>query len=261
MPDHLRSLLSIGYFICPPVAEVTPYRIAAGRETVEILSGGKLRFEVGGEEKVFTRGAVFWHEAGEETICRTFADDPYRCIVFHFAVRTGHRPGPRVSLWQNPEETLAFCDECRKAFHSGGTDLEALGNYAYSVIRWKAAAGRLNSPEELPSVLRLIHAYIEQHLGEGLSPERIARKAGVSRPYLFALFRRYFGKAPLHYIQERRIIRARMMLTAPENLSIKEIAGECGFADLEVFYRQFKKQTGLTPAGYRGKYSVRSLQE
>ena len=35
----------------------------------------------------------------------------------------------------------------------------------------------------------------------------------------------------------------------------------CGFSELEVFYRQFKKQSGLTPAGYRRKYSVRFLQE
>ena len=28
-----------------------------------------------------------------------------------------------------------------------------------------------------------------------------------------------------------------------------------------IFYRQFKKQSGLTPAGYRRKYSVRNLQE
>ena len=261
MPDHFIHLDSIGYYVCPPVAEVSPYRIPGRHEVVEILTGGKLRFEVNGEEKIFTRGTVFWHTAGDWTISRTFADDPYRCIVFHFSVRDNVRPGPRVSVWQNPEEAIAFCEECRRAFHSGSADLAALGAYAYSVIRWKASEVRLDPLPGSPQSLQDACAYIERHLGEPLTPDRVARRAGVSRPYLFALFRKYLGKAPLHYIQERRIIRAKIQLTSPDDFSIKEIAMDCGFADLEVFYRQFKKHSGLTPAGYRRKYSVRNSQE
>ena len=254
--EHLEKLVKIGYYVAAPVMEVTPYQIEDGCETVEILTSGKVRFEVDGEERVFTRGTVFWHTAGEMTICRTFADDPYRCIHFRFAVRDNHRPGPRVSIWRNPEETISFCEECREAFHSGNVNLEALGAYAYAVIRWKAAASQLASPEMLPQALRMACQYIERHLGGHFSPETLAHKADISRPYLFALFRKHLGIAPLHYIQERRIARARLLLTAPESHSIKEIAAECGFSDLEVFYRHFKQKTGLTPAAYRKQYSI-----
>lgn len=261
MAGHLKGLLKIGYYVCPPVSEVRPYMIQDRQEVVEILTGGKLRFELNGEEKIFTRGTVFWHTAGEKTICRTFSDDPYRCMVFLFAVHENGRPGPMVSQWQNPEETIAFCDECRRSFHSGTADLDALGDYAYSMIRWKALVSAAAAPPECPNLLQNVCAWIERHLGDGLSLDQIALHAGVSRPYLFALFRKYFKKAPFHYIQERRIIRARVQLTAPENLSIKEIAMNCGFPELAVFYRQFKKQTGLTPAEYRRKYSATVLQE
>ena len=261
MSGHVKSLRNIGYFACPPVSEVKPYTIFDRQEVVEILTGGKIRFEINGEEKVFTRGTVFWHMAGDRTICRTFADDPYRCVVFLFQVNENARPGPRVSTWQNPDETIAFCDECHQAFHAGNADLDALGDYAYSTIRWKALSDETGSALEYPKPLQTACSYIEQHLGEELSLDRIAARSGISRPYLFALFRKYFGKAPFHFIQERRIGRAKIMLTAPEELSIKEIAMNCGFSELEVFYRQFKKQSGLTPAGYRRKYSVRFLQE
>ena len=261
MPGHLKGLRNIGSFICPPVSEVRPYRIPDRLEVVEILTGGKLRFEIGGEEKIFARGSIFWHMAGDLTICRTFPDDPYRCMVFLFAVNENARPGPRVSCWQNPEETMAFCEECHQAFHTGGTNLDALGNYAYSMIRWKAASSGISRQMEYPQPLRTACEYIERHLAAPLSLDRIAQKAGVSRPYLFALFRKYFSKAPFHYIQERRIARSKIQLTAPENLSIKEIAMNCGFLELEVFYRQFKKQVGLTPAEYRRKYSARYLEE
>ena len=48
--------------------------------------------------------------------------------------------------------------------------------------------------------------------------------------------------------------RAAGLLFRPE-LSIKEIAAECGFESLEVFYRQFKNATQTTPADYRREYS------
>ena len=263
MSGHLKRLDNIGYFVCPAVPEVKPYRIRDGCEIVEILTGGKLRFEWNGGDKIFTRGAVFWHMAGDYTICRTFSDDPYRCIVFEFAVNENVRPGPRISIWQNPEETMTFCEECRQAFHSGKMDLDALGDYAYAMIRWKAQpqTGLSAMSPEYPKPLQDACAYIERHLGEDLSLDRVALRAGVSLPYLFALFRKYLNRAPFHFIQEQRIIRAKILLTSPENLSIKEISLNCGFSDLEVFYRQFKKQSGMTPAGYRRKYSAGYLQE
>lgn len=261
MSGHLKRLCDIGYFTCPQVSELRPYSIPDRMEIIEILTGGKLRFEVNGEERIFGRGTVFWHMAGDKTICRTFIDDPYRCIVFRFIVGENRRPGPRVSCWQNPEETMTFCEECHRAFHSGGVDLDALGEYAYAMIRWKSQSHGAVPTQNTPKALRDVCAYIERHLGEELSLDRMAARCGISRPHLFALFRKHLGKAPLHYIQERRIIQAKIQLTAPENRSIKEIAMNCGFPHLEVFYRQFKIQSGLTPADYRRKYSAGYLQE
>ena len=35
----------------------------------------------------------------------------------------------------------------------------------------------------------------------------------------------------------------------------------CGFPRIEVFYRQFRNQSGPTPADYRRKYSAGYMQE
>ena len=37
---------------------------------------------------------------------------------------------------------------------------------------------------------------------------------------------------------------------------IKEIASLCSFNSLDVFFRQFRKITGMTPAEYRRKFSL-----
>lgn len=253
-------LTKAGYWQCSPVSEVVPAWIPDKAEMVEILTGGKLRFEVDGEERVFTRGTVFWHQHGEHTICKTFPEDPYRCLVLFFQVPQNGRPGPRISVWENPDEAVAFGEECRRAFHSGSADLEALSAFAYSTIRWKAALSGRRVPVEYPEALQRSCEYIKRHLGEVLTPDLLSQAAGISRPYLFTLFRKYYGKAPLHYVQEQRIIHAKVLLTAG-GISIKEIAQNCGFKDLEVFYRQFRKQVGFTPAQYRRKYSVRTYGE
>lgn len=257
-----RSVLlsQVGYYACPVVTQVRPTVIADRTETVEILTGGKLRFELEGEERVFERGTVFWHQAGEHTICKTFEEDPYRCVVFRFQVSENGRPGPRVSSWETPEEAVAFAEECHKAFHRGGVDLAALSDYAYSVIHWKASTGSLDKKVDYPGCFLRACAFIKAHLEEDLTPDRIAKSASISRPYLFTLFRKYYNTAPLHYVQMLRITQAKVMLSTADGISIKEIALNCGFKDLEVFYRQFRRQVGITPGQYRKKYSV-FLQE
>jgi transcriptional regulator GlxA family with amidase domain len=59
---------------------------------------------------------------------------------------------------------------------------------------------------------------------------------------------------PHGYLQERRIVRARQLLETG-TLPIKEIAELCGFENIEVFYRSFKKSAGMPPAVYRRQFA------
>ena len=133
--------MRVGFFACPSVSRVSPATISPSFECVEILTGGKLYFEVNGERRLFERGAVFWHSEGEHTICETDANDPYRCFVLYFRVGDNRRPGPRASVWDPPESAVDFATECHKAFHAGGADMEALSDYAYSTITEGDPAG------------------------------------------------------------------------------------------------------------------------
>ncbi len=58
------------------------------------------------------------------------------------------------------------------------------------------------------------------------------------------------GYNPSGYILSLRINKAKKLL-ATENISITQVADECGFYDLPYFSRTFKKQTGVTPSQYR----------
>jgi AraC-like DNA-binding protein len=64
-------------------------------------------------------------------------------------------------------------------------------------------------------------------------------------------FKQATGKSPLAYLQTQRISTAQELLRAT-NLSVGEVAWQVGLHDVSYFTSLFKKQTGITPARYRG---------
>ena len=100
-----------------------------------------------------------------------------------------------------------------------------------------------------PKVLETIH-YIQTHLSQHLTVTGLAERAGQHVDYFSRLFVEHTGERPLNYIQFRRVAQAQyLMMTA--NLSIYEIATECGFESVSYFSRVFKRITGQTPGHYR----------
>ena len=104
------------------------------------------------------------------------------------------------------------------------------------------AAQRLSKPQE-----RRLSEYIESHLDEDLSLERLAAVAGISVPHLTPLFRRTFGQTAHRYVMERRVERARILL-AQDRLGITEVALECGFAHASHLARWMRRIAGVRPS-------------
>ena len=98
-------------------------------------------------------------------------------------------------------------------------------------------------PPELTPVR--IKFWIETHLAENLSGERIAAACGVSVRHLNRLFARE-DTSPMHYVWERRLARCRRDLTDPATAyrRIGEIALSAGFKDLAHFSRAYRARYG-----------------
>ncbi len=254
MFDHVVNLKSISRYSAPNTGKVTPVPITLNTECIELLTGGTLFFEVDGERRTFGKGTIFWHVSRERTIWDTPPEDPYRCQVFHFETRPPSRSVPRVTIWHDSETLDRFCSETFRAFHSGDSDPVALTSYCYSVLHWRARNSAPLPDEIRPEPLRKAVKYLDEHFFTGITPDDVAESAGISRPYLFKLFKEELQTSPHQYLLKLRLNMAKRLL-AGENFSIKEIAAECGFESLEVFYRQFKNSTLTTPADYRKQYS------
>lgn len=81
---------------------------------------------------------------------------------------------------------------------------------------------------------------------------KIARLAKTSPNNLLRLFKAATGEAPINYIIRLRLSHAAELLHI-SNLSITEIAFECGFHDPNYFTKKFTALYHMTPRQYRTK--------
>jgi AraC-like DNA-binding protein/quercetin dioxygenase-like cupin family protein len=92
--------------------------------------------------------------------------------------------------------------------------------------------------------------YIEDNLSASLSVELIAHELSISTRHLSRLFHSQLGQTLVHYIQERRVQKAKEWLLHSD-IAIKEIAKRTGFESVHYFTRVFTKKLGVAPARFR----------
>lgn len=252
------TLLNIGLYQAPACDAVRPHRIPEGNELVELLTAGLVRHEVDGREVRFGQGTLFWHVAGEDTVHKTSPAEPYACLVVRWAVAPGApRPVPRVSVLAEPERANALSREFLRAFHDAAVDRGRISTYVREILCWESYRGGLVRPEAPPpAALSAAGAAIEKGFSRpGLSVADLAASAGLSGPHLYALFRRHQGQTPHQALLARRV-REACLLLAGSDRPIKVVAADCGFANVETFYRVFRRQAGLAPGAYRDRHRV-----
>jgi AraC family transcriptional regulator len=78
----------------------------------------------------------------------------------------------------------------------------------------------------------------------------VAAECNLSASHFAHAFRRTFGRPPHRWLMERRIdVVKNLLLTT--NLSLVEVASQCGFADQPALNRSFKRIAGESPGQWR----------
>lgn len=97
--------------------------------------------------------------------------------------------------------------------------------------------------------------WIGEHL-DSLSPvEGMAEVCGIPERSFKRRFQKATGYAPLEYVQELRLSRARELLEQTAK-AVDDIALEVGYENPTFFRRLFKRKIGITPGAYRRKFRV-----
>jgi AraC family transcriptional regulator len=97
--------------------------------------------------------------------------------------------------------------------------------------------------------LKRVRTYIDDHIGERISLDELAREAGVSRFHFARQFRLSTGESPMGYVRRVRVERSKSILQG-RNSSIAEVAARLGFSDQSHFTRIFGRLVGVSPGNF-----------
>ncbi len=110
-----------------------------------------------------------------------------------------------------------------------------------------------SKPENL-ALINQVMEYIDDHVSEKLTLEKLSGIAHMNPSYFSTLFKKYNGLSISEYILKKRILLSIGLLSNKED-SVLCIAQMCGFRSSANFYKYFKKLTGKTPSEFRNMQS------
>jgi AraC family transcriptional regulator len=99
--------------------------------------------------------------------------------------------------------------------------------------------------------LRAVVEYIEDHLDDGLSLEKMAAVSRLSTYHFDRQLKRATGRPPYQYVIMRRVERAKQLLEGGGNLPLAQVAARSGFADQSQFSHHFKRLASVTSGRFR----------
>ena len=103
-------------------------------------------------------------------------------------------------------------------------------------------------------LVQQVKAHIRSHLGGDLSIDRIAQSLYVGRTRLCTAFRHQTGTSLARYIRERRIDRARHLLSSTGE-DIAWIGRQVGYIRPSSFSAAFTRETGAAPITWREQHN------
>lgn len=98
--------------------------------------------------------------------------------------------------------------------------------------------------------------YINSNYTQPVKIDELSHRFGVSTSYLSHEFTKYTNRSVYDYILYRRVMLAKEMIS--QDMSLNQIAYQCGFNDYSNFLRMFSKIVGISPSRYRAQ--IRQMQ-
>ncbi|MCL2660520.1 MAG: AraC family transcriptional regulator [Acidobacteriaceae bacterium] len=113
-----------------------------------------------------------------------------------------------------------------------------------------SSSARTAGSDLTPSATRRAQEMLADNLKGNITVGDLARECGITRLHLIGAFKKTTGCTPHQWLQQRRIDQARHLLKNTE-LSVHDIALQCGFVDQIHLSRVFNVLVQTTPEAWR----------
>jgi AraC family transcriptional regulator len=154
-----------------------------------------------------------------------------------------------ASLEQPHDASKIFLDHILHALNS-----HIVCSYSGVTISAPKFRGGLSSLQ-----MRRATELLEAHLDGDIALQQVAEACELSVSHFARAFKQTFRTPPYRWLIERRVERARDLMTN-SRLPLADIAARCGFADQSALNRSFKRIHGVTPGIWRrGRLTAHSL--
>lgn len=250
-------LLECGYEKCNPGEYWGPG--CKERYVLHYILSGSGILTVKGVEHFITAGDVFMIMKNDTVYYKSSDTDPleYRWIGFsgikapHILQKTCFTT--ETPICHNMGRDGFFCSALRDIYHStkkqSVSDLELIGKlYLFLdglILRCPNPINDTVLNTEQDYVQRCIR-YIHMNYSSDCQVNVMAKELGLSRSYLFKLFKKNLGISPSTYIQDLRMHLANSLLEK-KVYSVEEIANSVGYNDPAYFAKIYRQYYNVPP--------------
>jgi AraC-like DNA-binding protein len=148
-------------------------------------------------------------------------------------------PGWRIPAGSNPASVIELLNRTAELLLTRARGLAQRYRHHNNIPRTLA-----------PWQIRRITAHINANLDAALRVADLARVARLSQSYFARAFSGSFGCPPHRFVTRCRLERAKELMSQAD-VSLRQIATDCGFADQAHFSRIFLRFVGVSPARWR----------
>jgi AraC-like DNA-binding protein len=253
-PFHEMNLLFCGFERCRSGHEYGPS--IRDHDILHFVHSGKGVLEINGETFPVSPKQGFYIRAGDRHRYQAESEQPwnytwiafrgtYECEILAKFIKVSKSPVFNYASYLNLHGLLKLMMKIDKS--QPNPELQLLGNF---MLILSELNNRKQCQPMNECLVEQAVRYIGDHAHQPLLIGELAKEIGVSRSYLFQLFKQYKGMSPQDYLMDFRMKRAQELLLQSKD-SITEVASRVGYEDVMLFSKMFKRKRGCTPSSFR----------